>query len=586
MLPPVPATPVAHAMQANQRQASTQQVEQGVAVPGNATQVTASPVVGGTQSSMELLDLSGQVRLAQSLSVFAETLGGLLKLPRREGEALADYSKRLAAAINALSATERARLQTQLNQIMQGATLRLLADLLKDPSGPAAARLAVQIEIAQYQEQYQGRDLAARHAVNSYRQNNGNDLPANGNGNGNRNTAVVPNGVGTKTLHSKADATTATPNIAGGALPNGATETDALLAKAATFSETKATPAVAKPVAESATSASGQAGRSRENAISHLAPETKIDTDGDAAQANRPVADSHPSVEGKTAPAIASEARQQTARGESALFATARGTETPTTNKPEPKAPTIYDAAALVRLAHGESNKPVATIARAIFDGFQADWIADLLTGETDAKNARQVLPAQGGQMPLAANSEEIDTPKDAALPANRQVPTSVQADENAPEPVIGPLPQTANPLSATAMIAAQPDTAFEKALLGMTFLPREVPGHPLVPQDGTPEFDDEQNHEVRRKSAVGDDEQPSRREHQGFHQPSGGDEQPTDGDEQPAELILPGDEMEHPDTPDSMPTTSGLKQAPRQHLSDHPSASAEDLYRRLASLE
>lgn len=587
MLPTVPATSIAHAMQANQRQASAQVVElQSPVLPKSALDAIR-PIVAGTTSSMELLDLSGQMRLAQSLSVFAETLGSLLKLPRREGEALADYSKRLAAAINALSATERARLQTQLNQIMQGATLRLLTELLKDPSGPEAARLAVQIEIAQYREQNQGRDLAARHAVSSYRQNNGNDLPALP-ANTNAVPTAMPHEAADEAASDRADAATVPQHDADSDLPGSAQKENAPAARQAI----NAGAGAALPASESSAMPNPEipqqaADETRgDDGAGHLGPDNEAGTDGGALHADRLPANNR-SAEGK-APQAA-DTRLQPARGEAIPQNPVHAAETPSSNRTEHKPVSIYDAAALARLAHGETGKPTAAsanqIARAIVDGVQAGWIAELLAGETEARNTRHFVPTQGNT-PLAPAGKETDAPEDGTSPVARQAAVFVQADEDAPAPVIGPLPQTANPLSSAAAIAAQPDTAFEKALLGMTLFSREVPGHPLVPKDGTPEFDDAEDHEIRRKSPVGDDGQSSRREHQGFHRPSGGEEQQPKGDEQAAAHMLSGDEETLSDMPDHVPAATGPKQAPRQHLSDHPAPSAEDLYRRLASLE
>lgn len=589
MLPPVPATSVANAMQANQRQASTQVVELESPVSTKSALDAVRPIAAGTTSSMELLGLSGQMRLAQSLSVFAETLGSLLKLPRREGEALADYSKRLAAAINALSATERARLQAQLNQIMQGATLRLLTELLKDPSGPAAARLAVQIEIAQYQEQHQGRDLAARHAVSSYRQNNGNDLPTlPANINSNAAPTAMPHGAAAEAADGRADAATVPKHDADSDLPGSAQKENAPATRQAINGGGGAAVTASESSAITNSEISKQAADEMrgEDGAGHLALDNETGTDGNAVQADRLSANHRP-AEGKTPQAV--DARPQPIRGEATSQNPAHAAETPSSSRTEQKPASIYDAAALARLAHGENGKPTAAatnqIARAIVDGVQAGWIAELLAGETEARNTRHFVPAQSN-IPLHSAGEETDTPSDGPPPVVTQATVFAQADEDAPAPVIGPLPQTANPFSTAAAIAAQPDTAFEKALLGMTLLPREVPGHPLVAKDGTPEFDDSKDHEIRRKSPVGDDGQPSRREQQGFHQPPDGEEQQPNGDEQPAEHMRSGDDEAHADMPDSLPTTADPKQAPRQHLSDHPAPSAEDLYRRLASLE
>jgi hypothetical protein len=134
-------------------------------------QDAAMPVSGGRLGAMSL---SVQLQLAQGLSIFAETIGALLKLPRGENEGLDDYARRITAAVEALDPPARAQLETALNQLVRGATLRLIADMLKDPVGPDAARLATLLE----NPQSAGKDLAATAAVTSYLQNEGRDARA------------------------------------------------------------------------------------------------------------------------------------------------------------------------------------------------------------------------------------------------------------------------------------------------------------------------------------------------------------------------------------------------------------------------
>lgn len=117
---------------------------------------------------LDMLSLSGQLQLAQGLSV-VETIGALLSVSRNQGEPLADYADRIADVISKLSPTERLSLQRALNQLMQGFTLRLLTEILKNPVGPDATRLALKLEAAAYLE----RDPVARQVVTSYRQNAG-----------------------------------------------------------------------------------------------------------------------------------------------------------------------------------------------------------------------------------------------------------------------------------------------------------------------------------------------------------------------------------------------------------------------------
>jgi hypothetical protein len=119
-------------------------------------------------SRLDLLSLSGQLQLAQGLSV-VETIGALLSVSRNQGEPLTDYADRIAEVIAKLSPTERLSLQRALNQLMQGVTLRLLTEILKNPVGPDATRLALKLEAAAYLE----RDPVTRQVVTSYRQNAG-----------------------------------------------------------------------------------------------------------------------------------------------------------------------------------------------------------------------------------------------------------------------------------------------------------------------------------------------------------------------------------------------------------------------------
>ncbi|MBT9371561.1 hypothetical protein [Rhizobium sp. CSW-27] len=139
---------------------------------GRADADPQSPATAAPGASrFGLLSLSGQMQLSQGLSVVAETIGALLKINRNAGESLADYSDRIAEAISALSGPEKLALQRALNQLMQGFTLRLLTDILKNPFGPEATRVALQIEAAAYHE----RDPATRRVVTSYWQNAGAD---------------------------------------------------------------------------------------------------------------------------------------------------------------------------------------------------------------------------------------------------------------------------------------------------------------------------------------------------------------------------------------------------------------------------
>ncbi|WP_137129586.1 hypothetical protein [Rhizobium sp. FY34] len=174
MLPPVAALSDAFlgSFSQSHHTSTDARVQIGASVKEAVAPARTLPVqLSGERSS--LLSLSGQLQLSQGLSVVAETLGAILKVERHKGEALTDYAQRLGEVIAALSPSERVALQKALNQMMKGTTLRLLTDILKNPVGPEATRLALQLET----EAYLVREPLTKQVVTSYRQNGGHDLP-------------------------------------------------------------------------------------------------------------------------------------------------------------------------------------------------------------------------------------------------------------------------------------------------------------------------------------------------------------------------------------------------------------------------
>ncbi|MGF9693894.1 hypothetical protein AAIH46_13840 [Rhizobium sp. 0TCS1.26] len=175
MLPPVASVTDILRGQSNQPQvvAATPRVLIGqppaeARVPSDATALTPAT------DRLTILSVSGQMQLAQGLSVAAETVGAMMKIARRESEPLSDYAGRIAEAIAALSSAQRAALQRALNQLVKGLTIRLLAEILQNPAGPEATRLSLQLESRTARD----RDLAARGVVSSYRQNDSSGMPA------------------------------------------------------------------------------------------------------------------------------------------------------------------------------------------------------------------------------------------------------------------------------------------------------------------------------------------------------------------------------------------------------------------------
>lgn len=175
MLPPVRAAFSSTADYQSQAQAAATPVR--VAVIPNASRSQTASDASLSAARLDAASLSAQLKLAQGSSILAETIGKLLKTPRRENETLIDYTARLFEAVQALKPQEIANVERLLNQIVKGISLRLMAEILKEPVGPAAARLAAHIEVANIAQ----RDLAAKAVVSVYRQNGSADAPLNSN---------------------------------------------------------------------------------------------------------------------------------------------------------------------------------------------------------------------------------------------------------------------------------------------------------------------------------------------------------------------------------------------------------------------
>ncbi|MBD9390487.1 hypothetical protein IB237_25120 [Agrobacterium sp. AGB01] len=141
--------------------------------PNSGASSNVAPQENTNLGRASVLALSGQLQLSQSVTVLAEALGRMLNIPRKDAESVDDYANRLVQAIRGLSSSEREVLNQQLAKVLQGLTLKIIAEVLKNPAGPDAARLAVLLEMTRYKG-----DMAAKAVVSSYRQNTGNDLIA------------------------------------------------------------------------------------------------------------------------------------------------------------------------------------------------------------------------------------------------------------------------------------------------------------------------------------------------------------------------------------------------------------------------
>lgn len=166
MLPPVPKIAAADAAYGTTVTLTPRaQVKEGV--PPQTS--NPSPENHGSLfARAAIASLASEFQLSRSTAVLAEALGKLMNLPRRDGEAIEAYVTRLTEALRTLPAAQRQALEQQVGKALQGLTLAMLAEILKQPTGPDAARLALLIELSRYR----GMDLATKAVVSSYQQNN------------------------------------------------------------------------------------------------------------------------------------------------------------------------------------------------------------------------------------------------------------------------------------------------------------------------------------------------------------------------------------------------------------------------------
>lgn len=145
---------------------------------------SAQPAAQGLEQNsaiagrLNMLLLSGQEqeRTSQNLASLIDLLGRTMKVERNDGESLGGYATRLFQTLASLSPEDRQTVQRQLAQLFGGLQLRTLIEAFRNPAGPEAAMLSIYLELHRNKD----RDLAARSAVTSYRQNAGEQKQAMG----------------------------------------------------------------------------------------------------------------------------------------------------------------------------------------------------------------------------------------------------------------------------------------------------------------------------------------------------------------------------------------------------------------------
>jgi hypothetical protein len=395
MLPPVRTSSFVDYQAPSQQPMLRQRIDVANTV-ANSGLIGSSPMSAGR---LDVLSLSAQLQLAQGFSIFAETIGRLIKVPRREGEALADYAQRLSDAVKAMNPAEKAALERTLNQLVKGISIRLLTEILNNPAGPEAARVAMQLETAQLLD----RDLAAKAVVSSYRQNAGAEqlpspLPPPAN--------AAPSASGqTSTPTAEAEAQSAQPGeeaAIDGALP------EEIAAEAAT-QDAEAPPAttVSGPTQDTAT----------------LSAEIVIlaaSTDDSALQAS---AETDPDM----APAsVSAQEAAELAESETPEFAAVRtddAPESPTAARPDEgrqianaapgdrrtSQPVFYDGPALARLSQRgleQQGGARALNAEKMANGATTLWLAEVLADATS--DLLDGLPVAARQLPEQQALQEL----------------------------------------------------------------------------------------------------------------------------------------------------------------------------------
>lgn len=171
MLPPVRA--ISGSDVSFQNQAAPQPQPQSATATRPPDQIDTRSNTANIFAKANIRALSSEMHLTQNTVSLTETLGKLLNMPRMDGEAAPAYSKRLVLALAALPAPQRAVLEQQLGKALQGLTLAMLVEVLKNPAGPDAARLSVLLEMSRFK----GLDMATKAVVSSYKQNVGAEPP-------------------------------------------------------------------------------------------------------------------------------------------------------------------------------------------------------------------------------------------------------------------------------------------------------------------------------------------------------------------------------------------------------------------------
>ncbi|TCU18447.1 hypothetical protein [Rhizobium sullae] len=143
-----------------------------VVAPTPVQAVEATDLNSAIAGKLNILLAAARERMFDALLDAINAASRALPLARREEESNLVFASRLAEAIQRLPAARINEIETQLADEGHTLPLRLIAEALKNPAGPEAARVIAYLETNRYKD----RDLAARAVVRSYRQNDASPL--------------------------------------------------------------------------------------------------------------------------------------------------------------------------------------------------------------------------------------------------------------------------------------------------------------------------------------------------------------------------------------------------------------------------
>ncbi|ANP87816.1 hypothetical protein [Rhizobium leguminosarum] len=145
-----------------------------VIAPAPVNAVEAADLNSAIAGKLNILLLAARERMVEALFDVIDAAGRSISLDRGDDESNLAFASRLADAIRRLPAARIDEVERQLTAQGHGLPLRTIAEALKNPTGPEAARIVAYLEIVRYKD----RDLAARAVVRSYGQNDASPMRA------------------------------------------------------------------------------------------------------------------------------------------------------------------------------------------------------------------------------------------------------------------------------------------------------------------------------------------------------------------------------------------------------------------------